>query len=197
MRSIVGMGITPRRCSARDPESSVMISSTLGAPAAARRAAPPGGRLQCVILDDTAERRGGRRQLATVDADGRAGEPSVPVTCCASTVGTLLPATTDAASSREVLKLRMDGSLGSCPGRAGCHGHGAARRARLLVRHPMPDPQGHCYGKNDRSTIRDRRSLQAIRLSRSGRDLAGVRPVLGRRSGVGRTETRASGDSAS
>ena len=86
MRSRAGVGITPPKVlGAPKPTSSVMISSTFGAPlGGTARGRPPGLRLRGVVLDHAAElgRRAGAASPSMVVV--ALGEPGTPVVCWAA-----------------------------------------------------------------------------------------------------------------
>src|SRR5512135_2977686 len=105
MRSKAGVGTTPPNVlGAPNPWSSVMISRTLGAPFGGTTRGGHQGfesdAFSWITPPNVGAGGGSCFPLSVVVAPG---EPSSPVTCCASTDGTFAPATTDAANNSDVL----------------------------------------------------------------------------------------------
>ena len=109
MRSIVGVGMTPPKVlGTPKPASSVMISSTLGAPlGGTMRGAHQAFDCSASSLITPPNFGSGAGSCVAGTVVVALGEPSVPVTCCASTADGTPTVMVDAAMSREVPNLDM------------------------------------------------------------------------------------------
>ena len=109
-RSIVGVGITPPKVlGTPKPASSVMISSTFGAPfGGTTRGAHQGLDCSASFLMTPPNFGSGGGSCLPLMVVVALGEPSVPVTCCASTCAVPRKATTTAAPNAVFRNLMVD-----------------------------------------------------------------------------------------
>ncbi len=112
MRSMAGVGITPPNVpGAPNPWSSVMMSSTFGAPfGGTTRGDHQGVDSEAFSLITPPNGGSGGGSCFPLSVVVAPGEPGTPVTCCAITEGTLAPTATVAASSNEVRMRGIDWS---------------------------------------------------------------------------------------